>query len=645
MLAAGPTQVGQHTTPATLEQLKPDIDLYRQHVETLANPFFEGRAPGTRGNRLAADYIEWNFRTIGLTPAFPETSKAADGTEIITPHATWRQVFEAPPSRRPGDSVKVKEERLTYAVNGRDMALAPGRDFSVLGSSGSGSVEATPVFVGYGIEEGRGSYTSFPEKLDLTGKIAIVLRFEPLNADGKSRWAERGWSPWASLDEKLKNAAKRGAAGIILVNTPGAADERAGSLAGLEVHGGRPLEIPVVMATPHAIDSLFAAATGGDTTLLKLREAADAGTSTAELSNAKLTLNVSMERVPLMTDNVGAILKGKGPLADQYIVIGAHYDHVGYGYFGSGDPNGQGTIHPGADDNASGTSGVLLLAKRLKAAYADLPDDANARSILFLTFSCEESGLIGSQWYCSHPIAPMERHYLMLNMDMIGRMSEKPIDVQDAGTGEGLHEWAQPYIANSGLQITYKDSTIGRSDHVSFNQAGVPALMFFSGFHEQYHRPTDVASLINVEGAARICDLVGRIALDAAQRTQPMPYLSDSPKTGAEQPAAAKSGEETGSGPANAPVHFGARPASYDHDTGGIEFETVTAGEPADKAGVKVGDVMVKWGGTDVKDVYDWMPLLRKTKPGDTVEIVVKRDGKDITLKAAFPKADPNAGK
>lgn len=653
-----PAPGGTHTTPSTLEELKPDIEAYRQHVMTLSNPFFEGRAPGTYGNRRAADYIEFHFRSLGLTPAFPETSRAPDGTVISTPFATFRQVFKAPDSARPGDMVRLTDQQASYSIaGGGRRSFEPGRDFSTLGYSGSGQAEGELVFVGYGVESAReGEYTSFPDNLDLAGKIALVLRFEPMNDAGRSLWAEQGWSPQASLDAKLRALARRNAAGVILVNTPGAADERAGRLEGLELAGRRPLQVPVVMARPEAVERLIADATGGSQSLMSLRRAADAGTRVESFENVRVSLSVALDRIDLMTDNVGAVLRGRGPLAEQYVVIGAHYDHVGYGYLGA-QPQNRGKLHPGADDNASGTSGVLMAARRLSEAYESLPPEASARSVLFLAFSSEEAGLIGSQHYCANPITAPENHYLMLNMDMVGRMSDKPTFVENAGTGEGLRDWAGPYIERSGLNLVFKDDTIGRSDHVSFTRIKVPNLFFFTGFHGEYHTPADVASLINVEGAAQLCDLVCRLSLDAAQRTEPLPFKGRqnrrTPRPAPEEPAPpavppaatpaqADSGDEPPVGRTSASVRFGGRPASYDEGTGGIEIAEVGEDTPAQAAGVKPGDVMVKWDGVAIADVGEWMPLLRRAKPGDALDIVVQREGKEITLRVVFPReAEP----
>lgn len=622
------------TTPASLEALAEDINTYRQHINTLANPFFEGRAPGTDGIQRAADYVEFHFKHNNLEPAFAGSSDDAP--------KSFRQAFQAPDSLRPGDTLKIRTQMLSYTIAGQQgPALKPEQDFGVLGYSGSASVTGPLAFVGYGIEKGREEYTSFPKELDLSGSIALLMRFEPVNEEGKSRWANRGWSPSSTLEEKLKAVAARKPAAILLVNPPGVADARAGRLEGLELRGRRPIDVPVLMITPELAEAIIAKATSGDTTLLKLRQTADEGTSTATFGNVSVSVDVNLERVKLMSDNMGGILRGKGPLADQYIVIGSHYDHVGYGYFGSRDPKGRGVLHPGADDNGSGTSGMLTLVGKLASAYAELPADANVRSILFLAFSAEESGLNGSRFYCDNPPFPLAQHYLMINMDMIGRLRDKPpMELGGVGTAEGLKEWLAPYIDNAGFRIAQKNSGFGPSDHASFTAVKVPALFFFTGLHEQYHMPTDVASLINVEGAAKVCDLVHRIVIGAVHRPDPFPWTSGARRD--TEPAPEKTAEndqarqdQPGPSPlGGVSVRFGISPGDYSGDEPGVLVGEVLPGLPAEKAGLQKGDLMVSWNGTKLESVQDWMPKLRESKPGDKVTIVVKRDGKDVTLVA-----------
>ncbi len=641
------TQAG-NASPSTPEELAAHASEYRVHESTLANPFMEGRAPGTLGNRRAADYIEFNLKSLGLTPAFPSEEAGPGGERQTVDFSSWRQPFVAPPSLRPGDSVKIRKQEAGYkrqrnpdAAGQADTALRPGVDFNVIGYSGSGEVSGPLVFVGYGIEEGEKGYTSFPEGTDLTGKVAMVMRFEPMDEKGKSQWSDVGWTTNASLDEKFQVLAKRGAKAIVLVSPPGAADERAGRLEDMSL-SGRSLQIPVIMMNRDAASTMVQALDEKQRTLADLRALADRGSEVVELTSGDVGLAVKLEKVPLLTDNVGGVLKGAGALADEYIVIGSHYDHVGYGYFGSREGGAaRGKIHPGADDNASGSSGNLLLARRFRDAYAAMPADQPRRSVLFLWFSAEESGLNGSQHYVNHPIAPIEKHELMLNMDMIGRLrpdtehdGKGKLEVGGVGTAQGLEEWTKPYWEASGLSI--KPTRIGasNSDHYSFQLKSVPNLFFFTGLHQEYHTSKDVIGTINFDGAAQVADLVYRIGLDAALRPEGFQFQKDD--RGGDDEKDQAQGPLTG-----VRVRFGIMPANYSDDEPGVVIGGLSGDQwPAAKAGLKTGDRMTTWNGEKLTTVESWMQQLSKAKPGDEIEITYLRevDGKkqELTTKATM---------
>ncbi|MFO0834156.1 MAG: M28 family peptidase [Phycisphaerales bacterium] len=612
----------QNTQTNSDEAREADMFAFRQHDTTLSNVFFEGRAPGTRGNLLAADYLEFHFRRIGLLPAFPKDVEVSGATKVAE-RSTYRQPFQQ------GTTLKVADEMASYSVNDKTTVLRSGSDYVTLAFAGAAEATGTPVFTGYAIEEGDKGYKGFPEGTDLSGKIAIVLRFEPMNAEGKSLWVDQRWSPAASLEPKLKSLADHKAAGIILVNPPGVDDPRATKLETLT--SVRPLRdglsIPVVMMSIDQADALVRAADSQGRSLMELRRLADAGAAVVDLPKAKVSLRTKLERSPVMTDNVGAILEGHGALKDQFIVIGAHYDHVGYGYFSSMS-NAVGQIHPGADDNASGTSAMLVVAQKLADRYAKLPADASARSILFLGFSAEESGLVGSRFYTNHPIMPKERHDLMINLDMVGRLRDGRLELDGVGTGKGLNDWVDPYLKAYDWNVALKPGGSGPSDHASFYSWGVPVLFFFTLLHEQYHNPTDVASLINNEGAAQIIDVVDRLAYDTALRAEGFPY------EGSSQPQADQG--DRPSGPRRSGVTFGIRPGDYSGTEPGVLVGGVTDGSPAAKAGLKEGDLMIKWNGTDIKSVEEWMPLLMAGKPGDEVTVTFRRDGKEMEAKGTL---------
>lgn len=629
-----PATAGKLLTPATLEELKPDIEVYTQHAATLSDPFMEGRAPGTRGNRTAADYIEFHFRKLNLAPAFPTMEKDAEGNQIAKDErSSFRQEFVAPASMRPGDSYRLREQSLSVNVKGSAKDLQTGVDYNILGYSASKEATGQVVFVGYAVTDDDESYDSFPGEVDLTGKIAMVLRFEPMNAEGKSKWARQGWSPKSALEPKLREVVRRKAAGIILVNPPGADDERVKKLEGMGLSGRRSLDVPVAMMSVDAADAMVRAADGRS--LMEFRTLADEKGEVIELPSATVTMKASIERVPNLTDNVGAILEGRGRLKDELVVVGAHYDHVGYGYLGS-RPEFTGQLHPGADDNSSGTSALLLLARKLTDAYSKLSDDESRRSILFLAFSAEESGLNGSKHYVKNAIAPIEKHYLMLNMDMIGRVRDDKIELGGVASGNGLKDWLMPYVDASGFKIKVMDRGPSNSDHASFYAAKIPALFVFTGLHKEYHTPADVFKTLNLEGAARVADLMYRITFDAARRPEPMGfYNNEEPSRDTAVPTPAPAAQDAPA-PGVGGVRFGIAPGDYSGDEPGVLVGEVFAGLPADKAGLKTGDVILRWNGKEIRDVESWMPMLSGHKAGDKVTIVYKREGKEYTTEATL---------
>lgn len=610
--------------PATEEALSATEAKLRAHIEKLASEEFEGRYPGSKGGKLAADYVQYHFEQLskyGVVPAFTEEGDAGK--------KTYRQAFQAP-----AKNVAEKQE-LSYAIDGAAMTLKPGVDFNVLGLSGNADATAPLAFAGYGITMADDGYTSYPDGGEngpsLEGKIAIVLRFEPMTEEGKSRWSKEGWSFAAGLEPKIGSAVRRGAKGVILVNPPGAKDDRMGKLEDVNsVTTREPYEVPVVMMSTEAAEALVKAADAQGRSLLDLRKLVDKEGAIVELTKATVTLGAQIGKLRPMTDNVGAVLPGVGELKDRYIVMGAHYDHLGTGLVGVRFPSDRGQIFHGADDNASGTSGLIINAAKIAEEFSKLPADMPRRSVLFLAFSAEESGLNGSRYYTQHPIAPIGQHDYMINTDMIGRLADKPLEAGGVGTAEGLSDWLNPYFESSGLKIAAKPGGMGPSDHASFYAVSVPVLFLFSGMHPEYHRPTDTPDLINYRGAAQIADLAKRIARDAALRPEPFTFVAGggaSAATNNDQPA-----------PGRSRVRFGIAPGDYSGDEKGVLVGEVLPDTPAAKAGLKKNDLIIKWNDNRIVGVEEWMPYFNAAKPGDVVKVTVLRDKQemviDVTLEA-----------
>lgn len=613
-LAAEP---GDAPIADALAAVSEDVRIYNDHLTILASPWMEGRVPGSKGMERAMEYCEDYLRQSGLIPAFPLTAMGASGSEVVTPNATFRQPFPL------GGTTQATQQDFSVTVDGGTTALAADEDFSVLGLGAGGSATGELVFVGYSIDEGPDGYASFNDDDDLTGKIALMLRFEPVNEDGSSRWADgNGWSARAAFATKMNAIKGRNPAAVVIINTPGTHDERAGQLMSISGSGGRGIDVPVLMMSTAAADELVRKADAEGRSLVELRTLADAGRAIIPLEGSA-TIATKIETESLMAENVGGILPGRGDLADEYIVIGAHLDHLGMGYFGS--RSGPGELHPGADDNASGSAAILIFADKMKAVYDALPEGADARSILFMLFSGEESGLNGSRYYTNNPIVPLDDHAMMFNFDMIGRIQNGRLSVSGYTTGEGFGEWLRPYFADTPLTVVASDRISGASDHSPFMAKEIPVLFgIIADFHADYHTPGDVSPLINRVGAVQTVDLFANIATGVATRPERFAW-AEAASDRAERPAAQRGGESAIS------VRVGVQPG-YTAEGAGIAIEGVSEDSSASRAGIVAGDRLVRWDGQKIENIYGWMDMLAKNKPGDKFKIGVLRDGEEVTL-------------
>jgi hypothetical protein len=609
------------------EDIGEDGILWYQHVQTLANPYFEGRVNGSRGTERAREYMEWFFRFYGLQPAFPEPDAGSGAASAAW--TSYRQPFEFTAGRR----TRVKVDGEHAAIAGRK--LEHGDDFVVLGNSGDGSVEGPVTFVGYGIADGVDGYSSFDDDTDLSGRIALLLRYEPLDDDGHSRWSDERFSPNAGIAMKMRAVARRGASGIILVNPPDAVDGASG-LESLRRSSrfGRSVDVPAVQMTPEAAAEILAASDAGGDLMAWRRKADDGAVTTADLDGVVVSFGAEVERSrggePLEGENVGAVLPGRGRLTDEWLVIGGHYDHNGWGSFGTSPESGP--LFPGADDNASGTAGILVLAKMLAERYEGSDADEDLRSVLFIAFDAEERGLHGSRYYSENTTVDPEHMTALLNMDMIGRLRSDNLSVLGVGTAVGLEDALRPHFERSGLTVSVVASGSGRSDDANFNRMGVPAMHFFTGMHPEYTSPADQAYTVNPVGASHILDLMFDISEDFVTRRDQFECLeADRRRPAGRRPI------ETEPRPEDrdrgyAPVRLGIQPGMNDDRDTGILVEAVSADTSAADAGMQPGDVMLRWDDTELDSMGTLVDMLRSHKPGDRVRITVLRDGREEVL-------------
>ena len=608
-IPADPNNPAETDLRVALTAMGPVAIEWYQHVQTLSNPFFEGRVPGSRGNDLAAEYVEFFMKQAGLEPAFTTAGDASV--------KSFRQPFELQ-----GGAPKVETAVVSMGGN----SLKRGDQFEVIGSSGSGDVTAPLMFAGYAIEAGQDDYTSFSENDDFSGKIVMFLRYEPLDEGGRSLWSDRRFSGYAGMRPKLDALAERKPAALIMVNPP----ECKSGARGLEDTEssvfGSSYDFPIVQITQEQADALLKSADESGRSLMELRRLADEGKikTIALKPDVKASINVAISEKGLAAQNVGGIIAGKGALASEWVILGAHYDHVGMGYFGA-QPNNRGKLHPGADDNASGTSAMLCLTKKLKDYMGSKEAPENCRSILLMAFTAEEMGLDGSREYVKHPTIPADKIAAMVNMDMVGRLSGDRLAMSGTGTAEGFTDLIRPAVVASGLTVDADAAGSGPSDHASFYAAGIPVLFLFTRTHPEYHTPLDQGFTVNPYGASKVIALAEGL-MKTLVTTPTKPVFQSTDSTGGASRGYAK-------------VRLGITPSQVKRKDPGLLIEKVAAETSAADAGLKKDDVILKWDDEPMSDFGELLTKLREKNPGDVVILHIKRDGFEqdvkVTLKAS----------
>lgn len=588
---------------AYMENLPPEAVQWYQHVQTLSNPWFEGRRPGTPGDELTVAYMIWYFQKAGLEPAFVNAQD----------EPAWRQPFSF---SLPGQTPTVHEA----AVRMQDASLERGKDFDVLANCGSDEVDLPISFVGYAIEEGPEGYTSFAEDDRLDGRAAIVLRYEPLNAEGNSHWSEEGFSRHATMRRKMNAIQDRGAGAVLLVNPPEARDGREGLETIFSSSGfGRAMDVPVIHLTPERADEMIQAASKGAHTLTSLKAASDQLDSAQEVwhlgDDDAITIHTHLEASAYDTWNVAGVLPGQGELQDEWVVVGGHYDHLGHGYTGSRTP-GDDRVHPGADDNASGIGTVLVLADKMSKLASQ--DSEPRRSLLFVGFSGEEAGLHGSSHFIAEAPIDLDATNLMLNLDMMGRIQGDTVALTGTGTAVEFDEMLPRLVEPTGMTVRTTASGLGPSDHSNFYRAEVPVLFFFTGLHDDYHTPEDVAWRVNPEGTAKVINLCVQILNEAVHRTQPFTYAESTSDTPARRTGAS--------------VRLGVMPSYTNTDQPGVLLDGVSEGTSASDAGLLAGDIITAWDGEPIEGGSDLMKHLRGASPGDRVVLRIVREGNEMDV-------------
>jgi hypothetical protein len=566
-----------------------DPNRYVNDVKELASPEMEERGAGTKGLGRAEHLIEKRYKELHLDPA--GVNGYAQPFSVIT-----------------GARLK-PDNRCSVQTGKKKQELKIEQDFVPYSFSSSGLVQAPMVFAGYGATAEEFHYDDYAG-LDVKDKVVLVLRYEPAGFSGKS--AHHELTQHSQLITKAINARNHGAKALIVVNGKlGDGEEdlltRFGSVSGPENVG-----IAMVQVKRAVADAWFQAARKS---LKEVQEQISASTNPSSFAfpdSLALSLNVDIETTRATVDNVLAWLPGQ---TDEYVIIGAHYDHLGRGNVDSLAPSQIGQIHPGADDNASGTAGVLELARLLAPERGKLK-----RSILFMDFAGEELGLLGSAEWVKEPTRPLDKAVAMINMDMIGRIKDDKVYIGGVGTGSTFKSVLDQAEKETPFKFEASPGGYSSSDHTSFVTKKIPVLFFFSGLHSDYHKPSDTWDKINGPSAARLLDMVENVAVQLANTDQPPTFQV----VAEEKPLGGIAGGG-GYGP-----YFGSVP-DFGQTENGVKFSDVRPNSPAAKAGFKAGDILVQFGDKPIKNLYDFTDALRRSKVGDVVEVKVLRDGQPVT--------------
>jgi aminopeptidase YwaD len=651
LCGAGLAQHSASTAPPEAERL-------RQHIMYLASDQLEGRRTGSSGANLAADYIAKEFSRYGL-----RRSNGVDlpGMSILEADSPRRYQQEFPYVA----GVELGKNN-SFLLNSQpadnNISLKVGEDWMPLGFSSDGEIrKAKYVFVGYGITAAELKYDDYAGHI-MKGWVAIALAGSPDGDNPHGQFARYEDARWKAI--AARNAGAK--ALFIIAQEENFKDDRLARLRYDNSAGdaGLPVAVISVQTAARLFPSggpkdVLAALTEEAKTRAKQKTAEAGSTIGPELSGTMirslplggvtLSVSIAVTRHEVAATNVIGILDGSDPLLKkEVIVIGAHYDHLGKGGEGSLAPR-EGEIHHGADDNASGVAGLLELARIFSAQHP-----RPKHTIVFMAFSGEEEGLLGSNYYVNHPLMPLANTVAMINMDMIGRMKDNKLIVGGVGTaqewrdvvaqgnidpkvvstgelasmsapgkvtaivGGGGDNMKQVIVRPESFALTLNEDGYGPSDHSSFYAKQIPVLFFWTGTHDDYHKPSDTADKINYVDEARVVGLVAQIVVKVDESDKRPTY------------AVAKS-DSTGRS-SGFRVYLGTIP-NYGDSNDGLLLDGVRDDSPAAKAGLKAGDKIVKLAGRDVRNVYDYTYALGEMKVGQEYEIEIMRAGERVKLK------------
>ncbi|MCA9243585.1 MAG: M28 family peptidase [Phycisphaerales bacterium] len=598
---------------------------YIDHIKILASDAFEGRGTGAHGNDLASEYISKHFAEYGLQPM------GTDG---------WFQPFDV-------HSRKVLvEDHALFEVKGMDNKWKIRQDWITFPMSAmdgaDGALEAPLAFCGFGIAADEFNYDDYTH-FNVEGKAVIVFRYEPKGDDPDAKFGGKTASAHSTFVRKCRVAADRGAVALIIVNPPDRDDSNTDDLYTFDPGNTRTTyRLPLIQIKRDVADAILAKA--GAPSLSELHAECQAGNQASRDLNLTMRLKTGLEY--LKARNVIGYLPGDGS-TDEIIVVGAHYDHEGIKPPGFYNAEGPPAIHNGADDNASGTAGLLELARTLASG------PKLRRNLLFITFAGEEMGLLGSRHFVEHPTVSLDRVRAMLNFDMIGRYGQHRFELWGTTTADEFPELTARVGERLGVEFKTPqsksiDELFGRSDHAPFFEAGIPVMFPFTGLHREYHRPEDDWELIDADGAVHVLDFVREILVELASMREGPTYRGPEEKPAEENAVASASADQAADASKDAepeqdpPSRTGGRARigfapTYDDTRDGVLIDTVTA-DTAIKAGLRDGDRLLRIDDIDIAGLRDYMNAMSGREPGQVVKLLIERDGKELTLEVPLTK-------
>lgn len=554
------------------------------HIKYLSSDALEGRLTGSPGDSLAAVYIHNELSSYGFVPI------SGDGF----------QRFKVTTGAIAG-----KDNSLS--ING--ISYSPAKDFTPLAFSSNSGLESVVVFAGYGFNINNDSLKWDDYKgIDVKGKWVLILRADPEPEVNSSPFI-----PYSGDRDKALLAKDMGAAGVLLVSGPSFdPDDTFESLN----PGDFSVDIPVLRIKREVADIILSKAnTSVDAVEKKLnlnRKPNSFSTKVVVNGNAEITREMANTR------NVVMILPGEDPeLKNEYIILGAHFDHLGMGGPGSSsravDTIG---VHHGADDNSSGVAMMLELAEKFS-----LTKGSHKRSVICVAFTGEEEGLLGSKHFTDDPGIDLSKVNVMINLDMVGRLNEtNNLQISGVGTASGLKDLIYAKSDTSVIKLTLSDEGYGPSDHSSFYGKNIPVLFYFTGAHLDYHTPSDTYDKINYSGMVKISDLIFSVAEYLASSPTRLQFKESGPKTETVRYSRGKG------------VTLGIMPDFAGAIKNGLRADFVTPGKPAALGGMKKGDIITAINGMTVNNIQDYMYRMGQLKHGQTISVEVLRNGKKEVL-------------